>query len=205
MKRFVVAFLLFTIAVPVFASTHKENYSVPCSELWRAVKDTLRNSGKYGIISITDSEMTASYNIGGNWTGKRINSAILNSKDDGKGCELQIQTAFSGLANNDVGDFKVRVDQSMAKLKSEPPTEETAASPSAPAAQASVSVESTPAGADVEIDGAFVGNTPSKITLPPGKHQVVVKKKGFADWSKTVSITGGTINLSADLEQAPAK
>ncbi len=205
MKRFVIAFLLFTFALPAFASTHKENYSISCSELWRAVKDTLRNSGKYGIISITDSEMTASYNIGGNLTGKRMNTAILNSKDDGKGCELQIQTAYSGIVNNDAGDFKQRVDQSITKLKSEPLPEQTAASPSAPAAQASVNVESTPAGADIEIDGAFVGNTPSKINLTPGKHQVVVKKKGFSDWSRTLDVTGGTINLSADLEPAPTK
>jgi hypothetical protein len=71
--------------------------------------------------------------------------------------------------------------------------------------QASVTVDSTPTGADIEIDGAFVGSTPSTVTLAPGKHQVEVKKKGFSDWSKTLSITGGAIHLSAELEQAAAK
>jgi hypothetical protein len=209
MKRFGILILLLTLSAPAFATTHKENYNVSCNELWRALKDTLRNSGKYGIISIADSEMTASYNIGGNLTGKRVNSAILNSKDDGKGCEMQIQTAYSGLGNNDAGDLKSRVDKSLASLKGQPLEPATAASgqsaaPIAPA-QASLSVDSTPAGADIEIDGGFVGNTPSTLTLAPGSHQIAVKKKGYTDWTKTLNVTGGTVHLNAELEQAPAK
>jgi hypothetical protein len=208
MKRFVILILVLSFAVPGFASTHKELYNVSCNELWRALKDTLRNSGKYGIIAIDNNEMTASYNIGGNLTGKRINSTVLNSKDNGTGCELQIQTACSGLGNNDAGDLKKRVDDSLARLKSEPL--EPAAAPSdqskAPAAvQASLSVDSTPAGADIEIDGAFVGSTPSNITVAVGSHQVAVKKKGFTAWTKTLNVTGGTVHLNAELEQAPAQ
>jgi hypothetical protein len=30
---------------------------------------------------------------------------------------MQIQTAYSGLGNNDAGDFKKRVDESLAKQK----------------------------------------------------------------------------------------
>ena len=69
-------------------------------------------------------------------------------------------------------------------------------------AQASLNIESAPAGADVEVDGAFVGNTPSTVTLPSGSHLVVVKKKGYADWTKSLTITGGSIHLTAELEQA---
>jgi hypothetical protein len=197
---------LFTLAAPAFASTHKEIYNVSCNELWRALKDTLRNSGKYGIIAIDNTEMTASYNMGGNITAKRVNSAVLNNKDDGKSCELQVQTAFSGLVNNDAGDLKKRVNESLAKLKNEPlpapaAKPDQAAVPAA-VAQASLAVESTPAGADVEIDGAFVGNTPSTLTVTPGSHKVSVKKKGFAEWAKTLNVTGGTVHLNAELEQA---
>jgi len=209
MKRIVLVLLLLTLATPAFASTHKELYNVPCSVLWPALRDTLRNSGKYGIIGIDSNEMTASYNIGGNLTGKRINSVVLNSKDNGNGCELQIQTAYSGLVNNDAGDLKKRVDESLAKLKAAPAAEATTASPEAkipaPAAQASLSIDSTPAGADIEIDGAFVGNTPSTLTLAPGSHQIAVKKKGFTGWTKTLNVTGGTVHLNAELEQEPAK
>jgi hypothetical protein len=129
MKRFAVAALMVLIvAAPSFAKTHKETYSVPCTTLWPAVKDTLRNSGKYGIISIDNEDSTASFNIGGTLTGKRVNSVVLNTKPEG--CEMQVQTAFSGLVNNDEADFKKRVDASLEKLKSAPPA---AAPPTTPA------------------------------------------------------------------------
>jgi hypothetical protein len=207
MKRIVISLLLVLTAIPTFASTHKETFNVPCNELWRAVKDTLRNSGKYGIIAIDNAEMTASYNMGGNLTGKRTNSAVLNSKDNGAGCELQVQTAYSGLVNNDAGDFKKRVDESLAKLKGQPlpPAggDQTAA-PTAPA-QASLAIDSTPSGADIEVDGSFVGNTPSTVSVAPGSHQISVKKKGFVAWTKTLNVTGGTIHLNAELDADPAK
>lgn len=67
---------------------------------------------------------------------------------------------------------------------------------------ASLTIISVPPGADIEIDGAFVGNTPSTVSATPGKHQVIIKKKGFIDWSKALSVTGGTVHLDAELEQA---
>ncbi len=121
MKRLTLVILLLT--VPGFAKTHKEVFDVSCSALWPALKDTLRNSGKYGIIGIDNTEMTASYNIGGFLAGKRINSVVLNSK--GNACEMQVQTSYSGLENNDAGDLKKRVKQSLDKLLAAPPEKAT--------------------------------------------------------------------------------
>jgi hypothetical protein len=81
----------------------------------------------------------------------------------------------------------------------------TTASSPASVAQASLTIESTPPGADIEVDGGFVGNTPSTVSLAPGSHQIVVKKKGFADWSKTLNVTGGSIHLNAELLQGAAQ
>jgi hypothetical protein len=61
-------------------------------------------------------------------------------------------------------------------------------------------VESTPPGADIEVDGGFVGNTPSTITVALGNHEISVKKKGFADWSRKVNFTGGSVHLSPTLD-----
>ena len=72
-------------------------------------------------------------------------------------------------------------------------------------AQASLAITSTPPGADIEVDGGFVGNTPSTVSLTPGSHQIVVKKKGFADWTKTLNVTGGNVSLNAELEQVPGQ
>jgi CRISPR/Cas system-associated exonuclease Cas4 (RecB family) len=64
-----------------------------------------------------------------------------------------------------------------------------------------LAIDSAPTAADVEIDGAFVGNTPSTVSIAPGHHQITVKKKGFADWTKTLNVTGGTIHMNAELEE----
>jgi hypothetical protein len=88
----------------------------------------------------------------------------------------------------------------LARFKAAPPAFASAAP--AAAAQANVIVESTPPGADIEVDGAFVGNTPSAVSVAPGNHQIAVKKKGFTDWTKTLNVTGGNVHLNADLEAA---
>lgn len=128
MKRLTaVLLMLLVVALPSFAKTHNDDYSASCGVLWNAVKDTLRNSGKYGILSISDKEMTASFNIGGIF-GKRVNSVVLNSK--GNGCEMEVQTAYSGWQNNDAGDFKKRVDESLARQQQ--PAQPVAAAPATP-------------------------------------------------------------------------
>jgi hypothetical protein len=71
-------------------------------------------------------------------------------------------------------------------------------------AQVSLIVESTPAGADIEVDGSFVGNTPSTVSVAPGSHDISVKKKGFSTWNRRMNIAGGSVRLSAELEQVPA-
>jgi len=120
MKFAVVALMSLTLAVPAFGKAHKDAYPVPCSQLWAAVKDTLKNSGNYGIMASDDGAMTASYNVGESFR-QRINSVALSSQ--GTGCEMQVQSAYRGLAHDDAGDFKKRVDESLAKLKGSKPSE----------------------------------------------------------------------------------
>ena len=92
----------------------------------------------------------------------------------------------------------------MRKFGAAPTVPAEAPAPASPA-QASLAVESTPSGADIEIDGALVGNTPSTVAVAPGSHQISVKRKGFADWSKSLNVTSGTVEVNAELEQAPAQ
>jgi hypothetical protein len=86
-----------------------------------------------------------------------------------------------------------------AAAKSSPSPAAPAAAPSAPA---KVDVSSTPDGADIEIDGNFVGNTPSEIELAPGDHVVRVSKAGYSTWERKIKVTGGEIRLAADLAAA---
>lgn len=89
----------------------------------------------------------------------------------------------------------------MANFAPKPTPGETAAP--AAAAMASLTVESSQPGADIEIDGSFVGNTPSTVSVAAGQHTVTVKKKGYAAWSRTMAVSGGSVRLNADLEVAP--
>ena len=67
------------------------------------------------------------------------------------------------------------------KTDSAPATGAAAAAPEMRASIPKVSVESTPGGADIEVDGNFVGSTPSAIELTAGDHVIVVKKSGFKE------------------------
>jgi eukaryotic-like serine/threonine-protein kinase len=49
-------------------------------------------------------------------------------------------------------------------------------------AQASLVVETSPAGAEVYLDGVSKGKTPLKSEFPLGKHAVRISLPGFADW-----------------------
>jgi len=67
-----------------------------------------------------------------------------------------------------------------------------------------ISVSSTPPNADIEVDGNFVGNTPSVIEVTPGEHSVVVKKAGYKTWERKLKVTGGSVNVAAELEKLPS-
>jgi hypothetical protein len=80
------------------------------------------------------------------------------------------------------------------------PTSAPAATP-ASSASAKLSVTSAPVGADIMVDGNFVGNTPSDVQIPEGEHTVVVKKSGFKDWERKMKISGGSnVHLNAEME-----
>jgi len=66
--------------------------------------------------------------------------------------------------------------------------------------QARVQVSSTPDGADIEVDGSFVGNTPSTIGVSAGEHKLSVKKSGFKPWERNISVSTGQVNVNAALE-----
>jgi|CZKC01.1.fsa_nt_gi hypothetical protein len=67
---------------------------------------------------------------------------------------------------------------------------------------ATVSVSSTPDGADIFSDGAFVGNAPANLKLSAGKHTVKVSMTGYKDWSRDITAQAGSeVRLTAILEK----
>jgi len=63
-----------------------------------------------------------------------------------------------------------------------------------------VSIASSPAGAEIEFDGNFVGNTPETLKVLSGDHFVVLRKHGFKSWERKLRVAGEIVNVTADLE-----
>ena len=99
------------------------------------------------------------------------------------------------------GDMKL--DISKFQPPSAPQPAVSVASNSTPSSTgARLQLESNPSGADVEIDGSFVGNTPSDVTIAEGEHTVSIKKSGFKDWERKMKISAGSnVHLTAELDK----
>ncbi len=63
---------------------------------------------------------------------------------------------------------------------------------SAPPAPVTVQVTSQPGGADIEIDGAFVGSTPGTVQMNPGLHHIAVKR-GHSSWQRDIQVQAGNM------------
>ena len=64
-----------------------------------------------------------------------------------------------------------------------------------------VAIASDPVGAEIYVDGKFVGQTPSTIPLPAGTHHVEVKAAGRMHWERDLTVVReGQVNLRAVLE-----
>jgi hypothetical protein len=67
--------------------------------------------------------------------------------------------------------------------------------------QTAISITSVPPGADLEVDGKFIGNTPSSMNLASGDHAIKITKKGYKTWERNLTASGGNVNLNAELEE----
>jgi hypothetical protein len=67
---------------------------------------------------------------------------------------------------------------------------------------ATVSITSPEPGADIEINGSFVGNTPTTTKLSPGQYTVIIKN-GSQVWQRVIQVSpGSNINLAASFPNA---
>lgn len=76
---------------------------------------------------------------------------------------------------------------------------------SMPASQADLEIVSTPSGADIEIDGSFVGNTPSSIGVASGDHIITLTMSGYAKWERKLKTSSGAVKISPVLDPLAAR
>jgi hypothetical protein len=89
------------------------------------------------------------------------------------------------------GDMKL----DMAKFAPVPAAGAVVAAPAA----SGLTIDASVANCDIEVDGSFVGSTPSTLTLAPGTHDIVVKKAGYKDWTRSMTVSSGAVHVSADM------
>ena len=64
-----------------------------------------------------------------------------------------------------------------------------------------LALQSNPSGADVYVDGSFVGYTPLNFSAAPGRHDVRFELAGYDSFSTSTSVGAGqTQNVSANLQ-----
>lgn len=86
----------------------------------------------------------------------------------------------------------------MAKFKQATPAQ--SATETQASNHAEIAVASTPPGADIELDGTFIGSTPSTVSATIGDHTITLKKSGFTPWERKIKVSGGKVQISADLQ-----
>jgi len=66
------------------------------------------------------------------------------------------------------------------------------------AGNASVTITSTTPGSEIEVDGAYVGSTPTTLVMAAGPHQISVRGSGNSTWQRNLQVgAGSTITVNA--------
>jgi PEGA domain len=121
---------------------------------------------------------------------------LMHGKDISIPKGTEITAYVNGDMKLDIAKFQLAVPPDTVAQEA-PRSSENAASLSA-----KLQLGSDPTGADIEVDGSFVGNTPSDVRVTEGEHTVTVTKAGFRDWQRKLKVTSGSsVHLNAELEK----
>lgn len=68
--------------------------------------------------------------------------------------------------------------------------------------ESSVEIKSTPVGADVMVNGYYIGRTPTSVELPTGKYIVTVNKWGYREYVRVLNLSGGkSVSVTPSLKE----
>jgi PEGA domain-containing protein len=88
-------------------------------------------------------------------------------------------------------EVNVFTDQTFA-MKNAAPAPTPAVLSAAAALPVAVQVTSQPAGAEITVEGAFVGSTPATLQMSPGVHRISMKS-GKSSWERDMQVQSGNI------------
>jgi hypothetical protein len=124
---------------------------------------------------------------------------------DENDCEKQAEAHHSLPAPNLAGSiaFGIQLAKERGNCMADRGWKLVPASSSAPSATSiPVSITSTPNGAEIYVDGAFIGSAPIELyRVEPGQHVLEAKKTGFQIWRRTITIQpGAPVTVRAELQ-----
>jgi hypothetical protein len=202
----------------VDAKPKKKTYGNAPQDVFNAALKTARD--RHVVTFVDEQNLIFTFSTGASaFSGGFIaNATVEPAKNGGSTLTINVQKKDGGGIAFDAGDrmadkFFEQVAQELAGESTQAaavkPAQAPVAIPESVVASAvpatepgTVNVQSTPAGADIAVDGAFVGNAPAALKLPPGKHTVVVTSSGFKAWSRDMTVLAASeTNLNATLEK----
>lgn len=159
------------------------------------------------------------------WESFRIDSASLYLREDEPStCTAEVKMSFAGFGKQMFGklgwyaldsnfNFEKQIldeieamsrqaaDTDMDRAISRLPT--AAAEPIDPSAEsAQLTITSDPSGAEIEIDGEFIGNTPSTVSTRAGATTIRITKNGYQVWERTLTLSpGDQRTVAAEMSQ----
>lgn len=151
--------------------------------------------------------------MGPTWESFRIDSASLYLREEKLGtCNAEIKMSFAGYGRPFMGSLgwyavdsnfnfeKNLLDQLEAQSKHAADTDQDKGISQIPvalppaneaAAKPQLMITSEPTGAEIEINGEFIGSTPTTVSARSGSVAITIKKSGFQTWQRTLNLNSG--------------
>ena len=218
-RALLIAFaLILLLPAVVAAKPKKKTYGNAPQDVFNAALKTARD--RHVVTFVDQQNLLFTFKTGASFFsgGFVANATVEPAPNNGATLTINVQKKDGGGVEFDAGDrmadkFFDQVSQELAGESTQPAAVKPAQPPvaipdSVAAAQVAstdtgiVSVKTWPEGADVSVDGAFVGNAPAELKLPPGKHTVGVAAAGYKPWSRELTVlAGSTATLNATLDK----
>jgi serine protease Do len=134
---------------------------------------------------------------------------LLNAHGDVIGINtlkaLSTQGSEGGIALQGIG-FALSASDLIQLLQRFYPRSSASAAGAPSAGLGNLRITSDPLGAEIYLDGRFVGQTPSTIPTPTGTHKIELRLSGKKNWARELEvIKDSELTLNPALEQLPAK
>ena len=119
----------------------------------------------------------------------------------GKDITIPKGTEITAYISGDV-PLDPRKFQSPAPMQAEQPATTTPTTSAVGSLASTIELKSDPDGAEISVDGKYVGNAPSTLHLPVGDQAIKFEKSGYKTWERTLIIgPGETTTITSALEK----